>query len=202
MNYYSKVKKLVNISFYLILIFVFTTALANTANAQAVPGPTDYGCTWDPGIPLCIPNLSNGCLDPSCDYPTTPSCYLNSTEDFCINTTFFCDCGGGGGGGTGPIDFNLIQQVASPRFPLGSTIGDVIRVSLTYIFSGAGLVLVIFLLYGGFTLMLSRGDPNGIAKGRSIITLALMGFVVVFTSYWIIQFIGEFLDIQAIKDIF
>jgi hypothetical protein len=109
---------------------------------------------------------------------------------------------GNGGITIPPIDFDLLQGIASPNFPGGTTIGNIIAASFIYLFAGAGLILTIFILYGGFTLMLSRGDPGAVAKGKAILSAALIGLVVVITAFWIVQLIGEFLDIQAIKNIF
>jgi hypothetical protein len=101
-----------------------------------------------------------------------------------------------------PVDFDRLQQSLLPNFGPGTTVADIIAVSLEYVFAGAGLLLTLFIIYGGYTLMLSRGDPGSIAKGKNIVSFAIFGMVIVLAAYWIVQLIGEFLDIQAIKNIF
>jgi hypothetical protein len=168
-----------------------------------VPAPNQYTCIWDPShIYPCQVYTANGCTDPNCSIGSN-HCINNSILDYCIHSVYYCDCTSPPPpAGGGPIDWTNLQQIASPNFPVGTTIGSIITSSFIYIFAGAGLILTIFILYGGFTLMLSRGDPGSVAKGKSVLSMAIIGMVIVITAFWIVQFLGEFLNIQAIKDIF
>lgn len=101
------------------------------------------------------------------------------------------------------INFNaLYGQI--PGWSLGTspTVGNIITRLLPYLFTLAGLMVLVFLLYGGLSLMLSRGDPKATASARDKITNALIGFVVILTSYLIIQILARVLNIQSIKNIF
>jgi hypothetical protein len=124
---------------------------------------------------------------PVCDYP------------FGVQNCPPGGCGGPGSPGSGTI--RSLIQIASPNFT-DKSIGDIIGILLPYLFAASGLLLTIFILYGGFTLMLSRGDPGAVAKGKGILSAAFIGLVIAITAYWIIQLTGEFFDIRAIKDIF
>ena len=84
----------------------------------------------------------------------------------------------------------------------GATLGAVISALIPYLFAAAGLLLLLYLLYGGLSLMLSRGDPKAIQSAKDKITSAVMGFVIVFVSYWLVQIVGTILGIGAITDIF
>ena len=46
------------------------------------------------------------------------------------------------------------------------------------IFGVAGYLAVLFVIYGGFLYMLSRGDPGQAAKGKKTITNAIIGIVI------------------------
>lgn len=98
-----------------------------------------------------------------------------------------------------------IQKSAMPnfKFPLEAKgIGKLISDLLPYLFAAAGLLLLLYLIYGGLSLMLSRGDPKAIQSARDKITGALVGFIIVFAAYWIVQIVGTIFGIEAIKETF
>jgi len=68
-----------------------------------------------------------------------------------------------------------------------SNLGEILSEALKYAIIFAGLAMFGFLIAGGFQLLTSGGDQNKIKAGTSKITLAIVGFLVVFSSYWIIQ---------------
>jgi len=96
-----------------------------------------------------------------------------------------------------------IQRQALPSFKFsGGSIGDIVSSLLPYLFAGAGLLLLIFLLYGGLSLMLSRGDPKAVESAKSKITGAVVGFVIVFAAYWLVQIVLTILGIKTQVGIF
>jgi len=96
-----------------------------------------------------------------------------------------------------------IQRNAMPNFKFaGQSIGDVVAGLLPYLFAGAGLLLLLFLLYGGISLMLSRGDPKAMQSAKEKISGALIGFIIVFAAYWIVQILGRMLGIEAVIQTF
>lgn len=70
-----------------------------------------------------------------------------------------------------------------------ATIGSVVSELLNYVYPLAGLLLFVMLLLGGFDLLTSGGDPEKVKKGQGKITSAVIGFAIIFLSYWIIQII-------------
>jgi len=89
-----------------------------------------------------------------------------------------------------------------PDDRLSINIGTFITELLPYIFLVAGILLLLFLLYGGLTLMTAGGDPKKVEGAKSKITGALIGFVIIFISFWVVQIIARVLGIQSIIDIF
>ncbi len=72
--------------------------------------------------------------------------------------------------------------------PLGETdvrliFGRVIAAALSIIGSAALLMFV----YGGVTWMTSRGEQKAVTKGKDTMTWAILGLVVVFASYAIVN---------------
>ena len=71
------------------------------------------------------------------------------------------------------------------------TFGDIITNLLKNIYVLAGIVLFILLIVGGLSFIMGAGEenPEKAKKGKQAITAALIGFVIIFCSYWIIRII-------------
>jgi hypothetical protein len=65
-----------------------------------------------------------------------------------------------------------------------------------------GIVLTLMLLKGGFGFLTSMGDAKKMESARQDITNALIGFIIVFTAYWIVQALGITFGITEITDVF
>ena len=64
----------------------------------------------------------------------------------------------------------------------------------------AGIVLLFLLVGGGIAIISGAGNdnPEQAAKGKQAVTSALIGFIVVFASYWIVQLIELITGINLI----
>lgn len=71
------------------------------------------------------------------------------------------------------------------------TISDIISNVLPNIYILAGIILFFLLIGGGLMFIFSAGQesPEGAGQGKKAITAALIGFLIIFASYWIIQII-------------
>ena len=79
-------------------------------------------------------------------------------------------------------------------FPPADTfkdVGSLISTLLPNLLLGAGVVLFIIILVMGFKTVqgAGSGDAEAAAKGKRALTYAIAGFLIVFTSFWIIQLI-------------
>jgi len=72
------------------------------------------------------------------------------------------------------------------RFP---TLSSLVTNALPIIFSIAGAILFIYLIWGGFDFLTSMGDPKKAESGKNKITSAIVGFIIIFTAFWITQII-------------
>jgi len=70
---------------------------------------------------------------------------------------------------------------------IGGDIGEIINALVPYIFALAGLALLFILIWGGFELMTSAGDPKKMESAKGKITNAVVGFIVIFVAYWLVQ---------------
>lgn len=71
------------------------------------------------------------------------------------------------------------------------TLGGIVSIFLKNAFIIAGILLFFLLLFGGFGIIIGAGggDPKKTAQGQQAVTSALIGFLIIFASYWIIQII-------------
>lgn len=55
------------------------------------------------------------------------------------------------------------------------------------IFTGVvGSFCLLMFIYGGLTLLTSRGNPEQVQKGKQIFTWAIIGMIVIFTAYMVL----------------
>ncbi len=77
-----------------------------------------------------------------------------------------------------------------PRFKEEFTdIGSIISALLPYLYVIAGLILFGAIIASGFQFLTSAGDPKRTASAKGCLTNAVIGFLIVFISYWLIQII-------------
>lgn len=50
--------------------------------------------------------------------------------------------------------------------------------------------------------MLSKGDPKAAQSAKSHITNALVGFVIIFIAFWVVQLFGSVFGLKGITNIF
>ena len=89
--------------------------------------------------------------------------------------------------------------------PLGSsfdTIGSVLSKAIPYIFAFAGFILLLMLVRAGYTFLTSAGDAKKLESGKQQITYALVGFLVIFASFWIVQLVGTILGFDEVTGLF
>ncbi len=86
-----------------------------------------------------------------------------------------------------PIDESIFPPVKT--FP---DVGTLVNVITKNVFVLAGVLLFVLLIFGGLQFIISAGggDEQGVGKGKNAITAALIGFILIFTAYWIVQIIG------------
>lgn len=91
--------------------------------------------------------------------------------------SFYLTLPGMGTGISSPAGFNFENK----------KLGEVIFSFIPILMGLVGIILFLMLIAGGFTMLTSVGNPEGVKKGQSLITNALLGFVIIFVAYWIMQ---------------
>ncbi len=76
------------------------------------------------------------------------------------------------------------------------TFGGVFGTLLPQIFIFAGLLLFGYLLFGGFKYLTSSGDEDAVEQAKKTITSAIIGMLIIFTSYWIMWILQTILGVS------
>ena len=72
------------------------------------------------------------------------------------------------------------------------TVSDIVGMSITisnWIFGIVGSLTLLMFVYGGFMFLISAGSSDKVSSAKKIITAAVVGLIIVFASYVIINFV-------------
>ena len=64
----------------------------------------------------------------------------------------------------------------------------------------AGVILFFFIVAGGLGILLNPGNTDKSKQGAKTITTALIGFIILFSSYWIIRIIEAITGINILEN--
>lgn len=81
---------------------------------------------------------------------------------------------------------NEICGVGDPNIPVETFVGKLFGCGVSLI----GGVAVLFIIYGGFVLATSSGDPNKVRLGKEYITYAIVGLVLAILTMVLLEVIG------------
>lgn len=93
--------------------------------------------------------------------------------------------------------FNIGAVFRSPLDDFGSLVGFI--VSNLYIL--AGVVLLFLIIFAGFGILkgAGAGDQQKTSQGKQAFTAAIIGFLIIFASYWIIQLIEAITGLKILN---
>ncbi len=97
------------------------------------------------------------------------------------------------------VDFNKLNGALKGigfRFA-GEKPGKIITDLYPYLFVFAGLALLLYLIMGGFELMISSGEPKKVQNAQEKITNAIIGFIIIFIAFWLVQIIEVILGVKT-----
>ena len=95
-----------------------------------------------------------------------------------------------------------IQTKSGVTLNFSDTLGGLISNILPYIFGAVGILLLVYLVLGGFQLMLSRGDPKAVASAQGKITNAMIGFIITLLAGGLVVILGRLLGNDLFSNIF
>lgn len=146
------------------------------------------------------------CLDPTACSLQTSTCPDGSTVYFCGPPvpTQLCQQFGQSpsGDGTGinaeTLDrLNTVIFDGPPDAQLTTPRGIISRL-LPYLMTFGGLILFIMLIWGGFEMLTGAANPKSQEAGKQRITSAIIGFILLFSSYWLAQLVQAIFGISIL----
>ncbi len=84
---------------------------------------------------------------------------------------------------------DVSQPQASAYKDALSTPGGIVSRLLVFSFPMAGLILFTMIVWGGGEILAGAASKKSVDAGKQRITAAIVGFLLLFSSYWIIQIV-------------
>ena len=78
------------------------------------------------------------------------------------------------------------------------TIETIVSTLLPYVLVISGLILFGLLIAGGFGMLTSAGNPESAQKAQKQITSAVIGFLIVFLAFWIVQILQKIFGVTLL----
>lgn len=93
---------------------------------------------------------------------------------------------------------NPLKSQGSPHARTLSTPGGIISRILDFALPIGGMLLFVLLIWGGFEILTGAASSKSIDSGKQRIKAALIGFIILFSSYWIAQIVQEIFGVSIL----
>ncbi len=82
-----------------------------------------------------------------------------------------------------------------------TTIASLVNLLYKSLLVLAGIVFLFLVILGGFSYIAGAGEEksNQVEKGKKAITWAIIGFLIIFSAYWLIQIVGLFTGVPILN---
>jgi len=97
----------------------------------------------------------------------------------------------------GSID-NPYAEGYQGQLGMGSFLNNVITAVLT----GAGLLLFVYFVLGGFKYLTAGGDEKAVTAAKTMLTNAIIGLIIIAGAYFIAAVLEKVLGIQILRPVF
>lgn len=89
------------------------------------------------------------------------------------------------------------NRTVADAFP---SLGAIISVILPNILIISSVILLFIIVFAGFKVVSSGGNAEKAAEGKQALTGAIIGFIIIFASFWIIQAIQIITGINILNN--
>lgn len=94
---------------------------------------------------------------------------------------------------------NPLMIAGSTQSTQLSTPGGIVSRMLSFIFPLAGLILFVMITWGGFEMILgATNGQKGLEAGKNRVTSAIVGFILLFCTYWLAQILEVVFGIKIL----
>jgi hypothetical protein len=98
------------------------------------------------------------------------------------------------------INGSSIPVPVAAGMPSGSeNLNIAIQWGLTLIFIAAGIVALLFIIWGGISWITSGGEKEKIQEARNKIAYSLIGLIIIFSSYLIVRTVGGLFGVDPFE---
>ncbi len=165
-------KKAFLLSLLIIISVFFNASIANAVSCVCTHGPSSEEQVY-----------------PTCSVCTLDGCGLSAPWISCRSSS------GTTGGTAAPTTGGSPVGGGSTQLdnPLGddATFPVIVNRVVTSVLGLVGVLALLAFVYGGVLWMVSRGDTAMIQKGKTMMTWAVFGIVIIFSSYAVLTFIFQ-----------
>lgn len=77
-------------------------------------------------------------------------------------------------------------------------LGTILSALLPYLYVAGGFILFIMMIWGGFEMLTGATEQKSQEAGKQRITTAIIGFILLFVSYWIAQILQIIFGIRIL----
>lgn len=108
----------------------------------------------------------------------------------------------GSGGGANPQSLGTMLKINEKGATVASyypAVSSFLNLLVPVAFIIAGLILLFLLIGGGFSIVASGGNAKSVESGKNQIMSAIIGFVIIFAAYWIIQIVQAFTGVPILN---
>lgn len=102
----------------------------------------------------------------------------------------------------GKLAFNIGQAFSGPSFLTNLTgVGTLVSIIVSNAVVIAGIIMLFLIVLGGISMISGAGsnNPQKVAQGKQTATIAVIGFIIIFAAYWIVQIIEKMTGLNILK---
>jgi hypothetical protein len=155
--------------------FAVMPASAQRADGQSCHDASECASgncgTNSSGARVCLPN-------PTADSPVDPDSLEVTSETL--------------------DSFDPLQIEGSPYAQQFAKPAGIVSRVLDFAFPLAGIILFVMIVIGGFQMVMGAGEQKAMESGRQRVTYAIIGFILLFSVYWIAQILETLLNIKIL----
>ncbi len=186
-------------------VLALLVLLSTTQRVSAAAGNCG---SWSTAPITCLQTITgpNGNPIPATCTLQTTTCPDGTTAYYCGPPTpsqlcqQFGQAPGGGGVGLNAATLDSLNASifgGTPNADLTTPRGILSRL-LPYLMTFGGLILFIMLIWGGFEMLTGAANPKSQEAGKQRINAAIIGFILLFSSYWIAQLVQTIFGISIL----
>lgn len=77
-----------------------------------------------------------------------------------------------------------------------TNIGDIINILIAFLLPISGIILLFILIWGGYDIMMSQGDPEKVKSGQGKVTSGIFGFILLGLAFLLTQIVAYILGLD------